>query len=76
MYMKYNERIRALREDHDLKQYQIAELLHIGQKTYSDYELGRTRIPLESIIILAEYYNVDMNYICGVSDMKNKFPNK
>lgn len=74
--MKYNERIRALREDNDLKQYQIAELLHIGQKTYSDYELGRTRIPLESIIILAEYYNVDMNYICGVSDMKNKFPNK
>ena len=76
MYMKYNERIRALREDNDLKQYQIAELLHIGQKTYSDYELGRTRIPLESVIILAEYYNVDMNYICGVSDMKNKFPNK
>ncbi len=74
--MKYNERIRALREDNDLKQYQIAELLHIGQKTYSDYELGRTRIPLESIIILAEYYNVDMNYICGVSDIKNKFPNK
>ena len=76
MYMKYNERIRALREDNDLKQYQIAELLHIGQKTYSDYELGRTRIPLESVIILAEYYNVDMNYICGVSNMKNKFPNK
>ena len=76
MYMKYNERIRALREDNDLKQYQIAELLHIGQKTYSDYELGKTRIPLESVIILAEYYNVDMNYICGISDVKNKFPRK
>ena len=74
--MKYNERIRALREDNDLKQYQIAELLHIGQKTYSDYELGRTRIPLESVIILAEYYNVDMNYICGVSDTKNEFPKR
>ena len=74
--MKYYERIRALREDNDLKQYQIAELLHIGQKTYSDYELGKTRIPLESVIILAEYYNVDMNYICGISDVKNKFPRK
>ena len=74
--MKYNERIRALREDNDLKQYQIAELLHIGQKTYSDYELGKTRIPLESVIILAEYYNVDMKYICGISDVKNKFPRK
>ena len=72
--MKYYERIRALREDNDLKQYQIAELLHIGQKTYYDYELGRTRIPIESVINLAEYYDVDMNYICGVSDIKNKFP--
>ena len=74
--MRYNERIRALREDRDLKQYQIAELLHIGQKTYSDYELGRTRIPLESVIVLAQYYNVDMNYICGVSDIKNEYPKK
>ncbi|MBQ2879978.1 MAG: helix-turn-helix transcriptional regulator [Anaerotignum sp.] len=74
--MKYNERIRALREDNDLKQYQIAELLHIGQKTYSDYELGKTRIPLESVIILARYYNVDMNYICGLSDIKNNFPTR
>ena len=74
--MKYNERIRALREDNDLKQHQIAEMLHIGQKTYSDYELGRTRIPLESVIILAKYYDVDMNYICGISDIRNKFPNR
>lgn len=76
MQMKYNERIRALREDNDLKQHQIAEMLHIGQKTYSDYELGRTRIPLESVIILAKYYDVDMNYICGISDIRNKFPNR
>ena len=74
--MKYNERIRALREDRDLKQYQIAELLHVGQKTYSDYELGKTRIPLESVMKLAEYYNVDMNYICGISDIKKEFPKK
>lgn len=74
--MKYNERIRALREDNDLKQRQIAEMLHVGQKTYSDYELGKTRIPLESMIILAEYYNVDMNYICGISDIKQNFPKK
>ena len=74
--MKYNERIRALREDNDLKQHQIAEMLHIGQKTYCDYELGRTRIPLESVIFLAKYYDVDMNYICGISDIRNKFPNR
>lgn len=74
--MKYIERIRALREDNDFTQTQIAELLNVGQKTYSDYELGKTRIPVDSILILAKYYNVSMDYICGVTEVKNKFPQK
>ena len=74
--MHYSERVRALREDRDLTQTQVAELLHIGQKTYSDYELGKTRIPLESVIILARYYNVNMDYICGVSNEMKPFPSK
>ena len=74
--MIYCERIRALREDHDLTQSAVAKLLRIGQKTYSDYELGKTRIPLESAIKLAKFYGVDMNYICGVSDVKRSFPKK
>ena len=74
--MNYKNRIRDLREDNDFNQSKIAELLNIGQKTYSDYELGKTRIPMESLIILAKFYNVDLNYICGVSEIKNKFPVK
>ena len=74
--MNYKNRIRDLREDHDLNQSKVAELLNIGQKTYSDYELGKTRIPMDSLIILAKFYNVDLNYICGVSEIKNKFPTK
>ena len=70
----YTERLRALREDSDLTQSAVAALLHVGQKTYSDYELGKTRIPLDSVIILAKYYNVSMDYICGVSNLKNEFP--
>jgi len=70
------ERIRALREDRELTQQQIADLLGVGQKTYSDYELGRTRIPLESMVILASFYNVNMDYICGLSDAKHPFPKK
>lgn len=54
----------------------VAALLHVGQKTYSDYELGRTRIPLDSVIILAKYYNVSMDYICGVSNERRRFPKK
>ncbi|MBR6524269.1 MAG: helix-turn-helix transcriptional regulator [Clostridia bacterium] len=70
------ERIRGLREDADKNQTEIARLLNIGQKTYSDYELGKTRIPLDSVILLARYYDVDMNYICGVSSEKKPYPKK
>lgn len=72
--MNYLKRIRALREDNDCSQRQIAELLNIGQRTYADYEYGKTRIPLDSMIKLARFYEVDMNYICGLSNKKNKFP--
>ena len=72
--MTYTERIRVLREDNDKTQTQIAELLKIGQKTYSDYELGKTRIPVDSLIVLAKLYNVSMDYICGVSDTRGRFP--
>ncbi|MGX7150195.1 helix-turn-helix domain-containing protein [Enterococcus ureasiticus] len=74
--MDYIRRIRELREDNDYTQREVAALLNVGQRTYADYEYGKTRIPLDSIIKLAKFYNVDMNYICGVSDMKMQFPNK
>lgn len=66
--------IRGLSEDHDKSQTEIAEILNIGQKTYSDYETRKIRIPLDSVIILARYYDVDMNYICGISKIKKPFP--
>lgn len=66
--VNYCERIRALREDRDLTQAAVAELLHVGQKTYSDYELGKTRIPVERLMTLAEFYGVTMDYICGLTD--------
>lgn len=74
--MNYAERIRALREDYDKTQSDIAKLLKVGQKTYSDYELGKTRIPVDSLIILAKLYNVSMDYICGVTDVKSHYPRK
>ena len=74
--MDYKERIRALREDNDYTQSRIAGLLNIGQNTYADYEHGKTRIPVDSLIKLAQFYNVDMNYICDLTDYKNVFPSK
>lgn len=74
--MKYNERIRAIREDRSLTQQKVADLLNIGQRTYADYESGKTRIPVDSLIILAKYYNVSMDYISGVSNIMNAYPSK
>ena len=76
MIMKYIDRIRGLREDRDLTQTDVANLLNIGQKTYSDYELGKTRIPLDSMLVLAKYYNVSMDYLSGASDIKTAYPRK
>lgn len=74
--MTYIDRIRALREDGDLTQTTVAGLLNVGQKTYSDYELGKTRIPLDSMLLLARYYNVSMDYICAITDKRTPYPRK
>ncbi len=71
--MQYTERIRSLREDHDYNQTIVANAIHVAQTTYSDYEKGKVRIPLECLIELARFYNVDINYISGVSDTKKNF---
>lgn len=74
--MNYNERIRELREDNSKTQQQIANLLHIGQRTYCDYESGKTRIPVDSLLLLAKYYDVSVDYISGASNIKNRYPIK
>lgn len=74
--MKYNERIRELREDHSLTQQKVANLLHIGQRTYADYESGKTRIPIDNIMILARFYNTSMDYITGASNVQKPYPKK
>ena len=72
--MKYNERIREIREDNAYTQQKIADLLHIGQRTYSDYESGKTRIPVDILLILAKFYDVSLDYITGASNVKRPYP--
>ena len=74
--MKYNERIREIREDNSLTQQKIADLLNIGQRTYADYESGKTRIPIDNLLILARFYNVSLDYITGASNVKTQYPLK
>jgi len=74
--MKYNERIREIREAHFMTQQKVADLLNVGQRTYADYESGKTRIPVDSLLILARHYDVSLDYITGASNMKSSYPKK
>ncbi len=61
--MAYYRRLRDLREDHDLTQNQLVEILKMHKTTYTNYEQGKREIPFELAIKLAKIYNVSLDYI-------------
>ena len=61
--LKYYEIIRELREDRDLTQKQVADILGIAQTTYSQYELNKRQLPTECLITLCRYYGVAADYV-------------
>ena len=65
------KRLRDLREDTDLKQRQLAELLSVSQATYSRYESGELDVPSSVLIRLADFYSVSVDYILGRTDKRN-----
>ena len=69
-------RLRDLREDRDLKQKDIADLLQVHQTTYSDYELGKLNIPITALHTLADYYSVSIDYLLGRTNIKKPYPRK
>lgn len=73
--LKY-ERIRDLRIDRGLTQEDIGKLLHVSQNTYSQYEIGEIRYPLDAVITLAKYYNVSVDYLVGLTDESTPYPRK
>lgn len=72
--MDYRERIRELRKENAMVQEEAASMLGVGQRTYADYENGKTRIPVKSLLILAKHYDVSMDYISGASNVKEHYP--
>lgn len=61
-------RLRDLREDHDLKQRELAEYLRCSQQVYSNYELGQRDIPTDVLIQLSELYKVSVDYLLGLTN--------
>ncbi len=72
--MYYYRRLRDLREDNDLTQKTVAQIIGTTQQVYSEYEKGIREIPLYKMIILADYYDVSVDYIVGRTD--NKYSHK
>lgn len=66
--MNYYQRMRDLREDHDLLQEDIAKILTIKQSQYSRYELGKQMMGIDKYITLARFYNISLDYLTGLID--------
>ena len=66
-------RIRNLREDSDLNQTQIANILGMSQTGYSKYETGENDIPTAILIKLARFYNTSVDYLLGETDIKERY---
>ena len=69
--MDYQRRIRDLREDHDLTQQQVAEILGTSQTMYARYERGANELPIRHLIRLAELYEVSTDYILCRTNRKD-----
>lgn len=66
----YFKRLGDLRQDNDMTQQQVADLLHCQREVYRRYEKGIREIPVSYAIILARHYDVTVDYLLGVSDKK------
>ena len=70
MEMSYLKRMRDLREDRDLLQREVAEILGTSQTMYARYERGANELPVHHLITLCRFYGVSADYFLGLSDKK------
>ena len=70
------DRLRGLREDRDLTQEDMAEILNVSQSTYSDYELEKINIPIISLRKLSEYFGPSVDYILELTDELRPYPRR
>ena len=73
--MKYS-RIRDLREDRDMTQTELAQVLQCSQRIYSNYERGDVDVPTEILIKLAEFHHTSVDYLLGLTDERAPYPRR
>ena len=70
------QRLRDFREDRDISQQKMAELLNVAQTTYSDYERGKINIPLDTLKKLALFFDTSIDYLLELTDEVKPYPRK
>ena len=70
------QRLRDFREDKDISQKKMAELLNVAQTTYSDYERGKINIPLDTHKKLALFFDTSIDYLLELTDEAKPYPRK
>ncbi len=70
--MQFYQRLKDLREDRDMTQTQVAELINTTTQQYNRYETGKRELPMHHFITLAKFYNVSLDYLAGLIDEPRK----
>lgn len=70
------QKLRDFRENKDISQKKMAELLNVAQTTYSDYERGKINIPMDTIRKLALFFDTSIDYLLELTDESKPYPRK
>ena len=70
------QRLKDFREDKDISQKKMAEILNVAQTTYSEYELGKINIPLNTLKKLALFFDTSIDYLLELTDVSKPYPRK
>ena len=68
--MIYGEKLKYLREEKEISQYKMSEMLNLNKRVYGQYEREYINIPLKHLITLCDYFNVSLDYIFNFTDIK------
>ena len=73
MLMNYRERIRAVREDRDLTQFEIGRIINKSQQGYNHIETGRAELKIDDLVTLCRYYDLSADYLIGLTDIPEPY---
>lgn len=70
------ERLKILRKEKGQTQSEIADLIGVRKLAYIHYEQGKRKLPIDALVVLAQYYDVSVDYLLGLTEERKPFPKK